>query len=414
MSTQDYRTNNRITEDSSSPYGSAQRGSSSRRSSARTTADRESTARKRDARIGANSSSTRGEGRSSYGSRNVYVGQEPTLLERITNMLPDNVWVNRAILAVILLILIFILFNLVTCIGGAITGQSSQTASNDAAATEASASAQGAAGGDGQNNNANATQGVESPWTEDGRFSTGDSALDNYIKQLCDEHSTAGASYDKNAYDTYIYVSRTDYVERKNNQSPWGPTWDIEYAKQYFEEGNKGNCYNFCAVYEYLLKYFGYSDAEAEPCVVKLDSGSWGDHGLVFLTNKVDGKRCLVDGALSANGWMLDINAYDYDVRNINQNSSIKGNVDAIDDDDNPTRIPAGELTEGEDDSSSSSSSASSSSDSESEDSERTSNADEESEDGESTTNNENEESSEEESSEESGEGTSDESSEEE
>ena len=390
MSTRDYRTNNRITEDSSTPRSSIQRDSASRRTSTRTASDRESTARRRDARVTGSPSSSREGARSSYGSRNVYVGQEPTVIERVTNMLPDNVWVNRAILLAIILILIFILFNLVTCIGGAITGQSSQTSSNDAAATQASAGAENAtASGEGQNNNGGG-QGVESPWTDDGRFSTGDSALDNYIKQLCDEHSTAGASFDKNAYDAYIYVSRTDYVERKNNQSPWGPTWDIEYAKQYFDEGNKGNCYNFCAVYEYILKYFGYSDAEAEPCVVKLDSGSWGDHGLVFVTNKVDGKRCLVDGALSANGWMLDINAYDYDVRNINQNSSIKGNVDAIDDDNNPTPIPAGELTEGEDDSSSSSSSASASSDSENEDSESTSNTDEGSEDTESNEDSEN------------------------
>ena len=390
MSTRDYRTNNRITEDSSTPRSSIQRDSASRRTSTRTASDRESTARRRDARVTGSPSSSREGARSSYGSRNVYVGQEPTVIERVTNMLPDNVWVNRAILLAIILILIFILFNLVTCIGGAITGQSSQTSSNDAAATQASAGAENAtASGESQNNNGGG-QGVESPWTDDGRFSTGDSALDNYIKQLCDEHSTAGASFDKNAYDAYIYVSRTDYVERKNNQSPWGPTWDVEYAKQYFDEGNRGNCYNFCAVYEYILKYFGYSDAEAEPCVVKLDSGSWGDHGLVFVTNKVDGKRCLVDGALSANGWMLDINAYDYDVRNINQNSSIKGNVDAIDDDNNPTPIPPGELTEGESDSSSSSSSASASSDSENEDSESTSNTDEGSEDTESNEDSEN------------------------
>ena len=61
----------------------------------------------------------------------------------------------------------------------------------------------------------------------------------------------------------------------------------------------------------------------------------------------MDGKRCIVDDALSADGWMLDINAYDYDVRNIAQNATVKGNVDALDDDDNPTPIAPGELTEG-------------------------------------------------------------------
>lgn len=255
-------------------------------------------------------------------------------------ILPNNIWVNRAIAIVIILIIVVIIFNLVTCIGGALAPKqdsSESAASADATASQSAAASSAAAA---------TTQGVSSPWTDDGRFSTGDSALDNYIKELCDEQAAPGTTFDKGAYDTYIYVSRTDYIERENNQSPWGENWDIEFAKQYFEEGRSGSCYNFAAVTEFVLKYFGYSDAEAEPCIVKLESGAWGDHGLVFVTNKVDGNRCIVDDALSANGWMLDINAYDYDVRNINQNSTIKGNVDALDDDDNPTPIPPGELTE--------------------------------------------------------------------
>lgn len=256
-------------------------------------------------------------------------------------VLPDNVWVNRAIAIVVIIILVIILFNLVTCIAGALAPK--QDSSQSAATTTTTPSSQSAAA---SSSAAEATQGVSSPWTDDGRFSTGDSALDNYIKELCDEQTAPGSTFDKAAYDTYIYVSRTDYIERENNQSPWGENWDVEFAKQYFDEGRSGSCYNFAAVTEYVLKYFGYSDAEAEPCIVKLESGAWGDHGLVFVTNKVDGNRCIVDDALSANGWMLDINAYDYDVRNINQNSTIKGNVDALDDDNNPTPIPPGELTD--------------------------------------------------------------------
>ena len=260
--------------------------------------------------------------------------------------LPENIWVRRGIVVVAVLLLVFILFNLVTCIGGAFasrsddrqatTEESSQAASSEA--SEASSASAAAA--------AVAAVGVESPWTDDGRFSTGDSALDSYVKKLCDEHTTQGDTFDKAAYATNIYVTQTDYVERENNQSPWGETWDVEYAKQYFEQGNSGNCYNFAAVTEYILKYFGYSDAEAQPCIVKLQSGDWGDHGLVFVTNKVDNSRCLVDDALGTEGWMLDINIYDYDVRNIAQNATVKGNVDALDDDDNPMPIAPGELTE--------------------------------------------------------------------
>ena len=259
-------------------------------------------------------------------------------IQKVMSMLPESDWVRRGIIIVALLIAILILFNLVTCIAGAVSGPASNSASSQATASASSEAASASS--------AAAQQGVSSPWTADGTFSTGDNTLDTYIKNLCDGHSTEGASYDANAYDTYLYVSRTDYIERSNNQSPWGSTWDVEYAKQYFEEGQTGNCYNYAAVIEYILKYFGYSDAEAEPCVVGLESGAWGDHGLVFVTNKVDNKRCLIDSSLSANGWMLDIDSYQYDIRNIDQNSTIQGNVDVLNDNDTPTRIPAGELTE--------------------------------------------------------------------
>ena len=283
------------------------------------------------------------------GSGAAGTGEGP--LQNIMDKLPgDNVWVKRGILIVAALVVILILANLVTCAAGALSGGASKATSS--AATEESSQEASS-----QASSAATQQGVASPWTDDGTFSTGDSTLDAYIKDLCDKHSTDGASYEDNAYDTYIYVSRTDYIERENNQSPWGPTWDIEYAKQYFEEGNTGNCYNYAAVVEYVLKYFGYSDAEAEPCVVALESGAWGDHGLVFVTNKADSnKRCIIDSSLSANGWMLDIDSYQYDIRNINQNSTIEGNVDVLGDNDTPTRIPAGELTETESSSSASAS----------------------------------------------------------
>ncbi len=286
------------------------------------------------------------DGREAISSRISSDGDGQSPLQKFMDVLPDNVWVKRAIIIAIALILVLILANLVTCIAGALGGGTSSASSS--AASTASASASTASGSSAASGSAaTQTQGVASPWTEDGTFTTGDSTLDKYIKDLCDKYSTDGKKFDENAYDTYIYVSRTDYIERENNQSPWGPNWDVEYAKQYFEEGNTGNCYNYAAVVEYVLKYFGYSDAEAEPCVVGLESGSWGDHGLVFVTNKADNnKRCLIDSSLSANGWMLDADSYSYDIRNINQNSTIQGNVDVLNDNDTPTRIPAGELTE--------------------------------------------------------------------
>ena len=278
-------------------------------------------------------------------SRNVYAGREPSLGDRMGELLGDNVWVSRGLALVALLVLIFILVNVVSCIGGALSG-GGEAEPEPQLSTTAEQGEGGDAASESSSTAAASQQGVESPWTESGYFSTGDEKLDAYIKQLCDEHSTEGASFDQNAYDTNVYVSRTDYVERENNQSPFGVGWDVEYAKQYFEEGNSGNCYNFAAVTQFILRYFGYDDAEAQPCVVGLESGNWGDHGLVFVTNKVDGKRCLVDDALSANGWMLDIDAYEYDVRNIDQNPTVTGNVDVLDDADEPMHIQPGNLTE--------------------------------------------------------------------
>ena len=291
-------------------------------------------------------------------------------IQKVMSHLPESDWIRRGVLIVALLIAIIILFNLVTCVAGAITGgggnqnsQASAPVSSEAAASSDAAAQQ---------------QGVSSPWTADGTFTTGDNTLDTYIKNICDGHSTEGASFDSNAYETYLYVSRTDYVERSNNQSPWGEGWDVEYAKQYFEEGQTGNCFNYAAVVEYILKYFGYSDAEAEPCVVGLESGDWGDHGLVFVTNKIDNKRCLIDSSLSANGWMLDADSYQYDIRNIGQNSTIQGNVDVLNDNDTPTRIPAGELTEPASSASSASAESANTGETEGEDAQATEDSEEE------------------------------------
>ena len=273
----------------------------------------------------------------------VYVGRTPSAGDRVADTFSSVPWLRWVVAAVALLLVIFVVVNIVSCIGGAVSGGQTEASST---ATEESTTSESASSSESSSASEQASeQGVVSPWTESGYFSTGDSELDNYIKKMCDDHSTEGETFDKNAYATFIWLSQdTDYVERAENQSPYGVGWDAEYAKQFFEKNNSGNCFNFVAVAQYMLRYFGYSDAEAQPCVVELESGNWGDHGLVFLTNKVDGKRCLVDVALSSDGWMLDINAYNYDIRNIEQNPTVKGNSDVIDD--GPTTIAPGNLTE--------------------------------------------------------------------
>ena len=97
----------------------------------------------------------------------------------------------------------------------------------------------------------------------------------------------------------------------------WGGS-RIAHAKQLVTE-NSGNCYNFTAMTQWILRYFGYTDAFAQPCIVHLQSGNWGDHGLVFVTNVKTGERCFCDDALSSKGWMLAIDTYEYTIKDVGQ-----------------------------------------------------------------------------------------------
>ena len=252
--------------------------------------------------------------------------------------------ISPAFIIAALAVLILLVILLVLLIPR-ITESENAPAVSSSTQTEQAAESSSTASASESSSTAAEPEGVESPWTESGYFSTGNEQLDNKIKQLCDEYTTPGANYAENAHNANMAVVVSDYIERANNQSPWGETWDVEYALQWFDENNSGNCYNFAAMTEYILKYFGYEDAEAEPCVVHLQSGNWGDHGLVFVTNRENNEWSLVDDALGADGWMLEGDVYEFDVRNIAQNSTVKGNVSVLHNDE-PSPIPPGELTE--------------------------------------------------------------------
>ena len=153
-----------------------------------------------------------------------------------------------------------------------------------------------------------------------GLFTTGDEELDQMVKDFCDGNSTEGASAEENARAVFARCSWAEFVERDNNQQPLGPTWDIEYAKQFFADLS-GNCYDVSAACEYVMKYFGYADAEAEPCYILRQSGQYGDHGLVYVTD-FDGRKCLCDVAFGMNGWMLDADTYTVKLTDIGQDPS--------------------------------------------------------------------------------------------
>lgn len=159
-----------------------------------------------------------------------------------------------------------------------------------------------------------AGQGVESPWIKDGKFSTGDATLDNEVKEFCDGKVNTSMALEDAALEVYKGVAWADYVERAEAQHPSGADWRLRFARQFYENNCSGNCYEFAPFLAYCLRYLGYSDAIAEGCLIEQQSGNWGDHGIVFVTN-TDGRKCLCDTARGTNGWMLDADSYNLTIQ---------------------------------------------------------------------------------------------------
>lgn len=250
-----------------------------------------------------------------------------------------------------LVVLIVLVVSLISCVAGALGGSKdqgqSQAASAGAVSTTVSeaaseASAESADADSGASSEeasepellpqsadliaqeaqkaAAAREGVDDPWVEGGKFATGDAELDQMIKEFCDSNSRDDLNAADNAFNVYCLGMWYEFVERENNQYPTGPTWDITYAKQALTEGSV-NCYEQVAFGEYILKYFGYADAYAEPCLILRQSGEYGDHGLLYVTD-MDGRKCLCDPAFGANGWMLDADIYTVKLMDVGQDQS--------------------------------------------------------------------------------------------
>lgn len=167
-------------------------------------------------------------------------------------------------------------------------------------------------------------EGVDDPWVEGGKFTTGDAELDRMVKETCDAEYGNYTSEDRaeRAYNTFLYITRHDYVERYEgeqyeNQHPQGPDWDKLYAKQFYL-ADTGNCYEFAAMAQFALRYYGYDDAVGQPCLVKQESGDYGQHGLVFVTNDA-GEPTLCDPSFSANGYMLPGGSYTFMLEDVGQ-----------------------------------------------------------------------------------------------
>lgn len=224
-----------------------------------------------------------------------------------------------AVAAVVVIVLVVLLVLLVRCVAGGLggsQGQSSQAASSGAAVVTSSTASQSSQ----SSATVPAGAGVEDKWVAGGRFTTGDAELDQLIKEHCDNWTSDDLSQADNAFNAYCNAIWAEYIERDNNQHPTGPDWDIEYAKQFFHEGSC-NCYEQVAVGEFILKYFGYTDVYGEPCNVLRQSGSYGEHGILFVTD-LDGRKCLCDPSFGANGWMLDADSYTMEIVDVGQDPS--------------------------------------------------------------------------------------------
>lgn len=224
---------------------------------------------------------------------------------------------NRIIAAVVLVALVVLLASLVRCAAGALGGAGRDEAPDSLVGRAGSAAQQQLAASQVQAPSVAADEGVEDPWVEGGRFSTGDAELDQMVKDFCDSNSRDDLNAADNAFNVYCYAMWAEFVEREDNQEPTGPTWDITYAKQGLS-GRGVNCYEQVAVGEYILKYFGYYDAQAEPCFILRQSGEYGDHGLLYVTD-LDGRKCLCDPAFGADGWMLDADIYTVQLMEVGQ-----------------------------------------------------------------------------------------------
>lgn len=156
-------------------------------------------------------------------------------------------------------------------------------------------------------------EGVEDPWVESGYFTSGDSVLDTEVKAYCDSVVDKSMALNDAALAVYTKIAWSDYVERDSAQHPSGKDWRTVYARQYYESGCSGNCYEFASFLMYCMQYLGFSDAKAEGVELELSSGGWGDHGIVFVTN-TDGSSCLCDTARGTDGWMLSSTAYNMNI----------------------------------------------------------------------------------------------------
>ncbi|MBQ6523411.1 MAG: arylamine N-acetyltransferase, partial [Atopobiaceae bacterium] len=92
--------------------------------------------------------------------------------------------------------------------------------------------------------------------------------------------------------------------------------WSLPIMSKYYEHDCTGNCYEYATFLSFCLQYMGYDEAIAQACIIEKESGDWGDHGLVFVTN-TDGSKCMCDTSYGVNGWMIPAGSYNVQIKDV-------------------------------------------------------------------------------------------------
>ena len=91
----------------------------------------------------------------------------------------------------------------------------------------------------------------------DGRYTTGDSELDGYVKDILSSVTDAGMSREQKLSVCYVYVRDGYFYLRRNYYDQGATGWELEEARTMLTTG-KGNCYCYTAVYTLLARQLGY------------------------------------------------------------------------------------------------------------------------------------------------------------
>ncbi len=149
----------------------------------------------------------------------------------------------------------------------------------------------------------NTTLGRYLTFGAEGRYTSGDETLDQYVKNLLASITNDGMTREEKLRAAYVYVRDHFKYRRRNLYDPGDTGWEYAEALTMFQK-RKGNCYNYAATFVMLARQLGY-DAEAVSGLVGVELEA---HGWAEIV--VNGERCLYDTILEAS--YLD-DGYDYD-----------------------------------------------------------------------------------------------------